>query len=63
MAAVPARAPASSSRSKGEASGDIVMRGNSLARAQQPLLVADDVSPDVVWHEERVPHRHNDRQA
>jgi hypothetical protein len=34
---------------EGESTDDIVLRGNSLARARQALLVADDVSSDAVW--------------
>jgi polygalacturonase len=38
----------------GKATGDIALRGNSLARARQPLLVADDVPADIVSYDKEV---------
>jgi hypothetical protein len=37
---------------EGASTSDIVLRGNSLARARQPLWLAGDVPPDAVLHDE-----------
>jgi hypothetical protein len=38
---------------EGERTRDVVLRGNSLARAAQPLLAASDVPPGAFWHDQR----------
>jgi hypothetical protein len=42
---------------EGENSNGIVLRGNHLARARQPLRVAAEVPPDAVSSDEVIPHR------
>ena len=41
---------------EGARTRDVVLRGNSLARARQPLQAASDVPPGAVWDDEPVPH-------
>jgi polygalacturonase len=47
---------------EGEATGDIVLRSNSLGRARQSVSVVDGVSQGAVWYDELVPQsREGDR--
>jgi hypothetical protein len=39
---------------EGQRTSDIVLRGNSLARARQPFQAAEAVPPGAVWHDEVV---------
>jgi polygalacturonase len=48
---------------EGASTRAIALRGNNLARARQPLLVADDLSPGAIWYDEIVPQSYEGDRA